>query len=312
MREPMYDNGQSSGVPPPSNGDPSSQYQIQRGDSLYKIAQSRLPPGSSHKDIMNAINNMAHENGIVDPDRIKAGAMLQMPAGLNPQAAPAPGAAPPGMPMPGQGAAPLDASLAGTGSTPMDNGMSAPPPGMDIAGGATPDGMTMPAPSIGGGDPNADKMDNLDQILGRQNPSNQQSLAQSVPSQPINVHVHNYPAQPPPAPSPIAAPNPYENPYSPTNLANNILGPSPGPVPDRLQAGSSPFFGGDMSPSAPKTAPPQGAPSPYQMGSMLPSNLASNILGPPGAPGAPPPSSGPFFPGDKPTNPSLSKKKKKK
>lgn len=111
-----------------ANINPTDQYQIQRGDSLYKIAQKRLPPGAGHKDIMSAISQMAHENGIVDPDRIQAGATLQMPANLNPQA-------PPEQMQP-PGAAPLDSSLAGLGGAPtpdMGPGMSVTPEQMNTA-----------------------------------------------------------------------------------------------------------------------------------------------------------------------------------
>lgn len=130
---------------PPGQGNITDSYQVQRGDTLTKIASRRLPPGASPAELQAAIAQIAKENGISDPNRIQAGATLKMPpnAGMGP----APGSAPPSAP-------PIDSSLAGAPS-PMP---SAPPPipsaplsPTGMRGTAIPQSIPMPMPSTGGG-----------------------------------------------------------------------------------------------------------------------------------------------------------------
>ena len=131
--------------PPPGQGNPTGDYQIQRGDTLTRIASKRLPPNASPAELQAMIAQIAKENGISDPNRIQAGATLKMPpnAGMGP----APGSAPPSAP-------PIDSSLAGAPS-PMP---SAPPPipsaplsPTGMRGTAIPQSIPVPMPSTGGG-----------------------------------------------------------------------------------------------------------------------------------------------------------------
>ena len=97
---------------PPPGADPTSQYQIKRGDNLTKIASRQLPKGATPQQVQAMIDQIAKTNNISDPNRIQAGANLKMPPGMSNDAV-----APPAPP-------PVDSALQGAGSLPP-----LPPPG---------------------------------------------------------------------------------------------------------------------------------------------------------------------------------------
>lgn len=132
--------------PPPGQGNPTGDYQVQRGDTLTKIASRRLPPGASPAELQAMIQRIAKENGIADINRIQAGANLKLPpnAGMGP----APGSAP--------SAPPIDEALPGRPSNLPSAPPPVPPPSLSptgMRGTAIPSSIPMPMPSTGGGMP---------------------------------------------------------------------------------------------------------------------------------------------------------------
>jgi hypothetical protein len=158
--------------PAPGQGNPSGDYQIQRGDTLTKIASKRLPPNSSPAELQAMIARIAKENGITDPNRISAGASLKLPP--NTGMGPAPGAAP-----------------------------GAPPPSpTGMRGAEVPQSIPMPMPSTGGGMPGP--MPAAGGGLPPPSPAMLSSPMGSAISQPTGAFAEmlGSPSAPPPAPAP--------------------------------------------------------------------------------------------------------------
>lgn len=63
---------------------PQKSYKLRRGDTLFEIAQSSLPPGTPKRKVMELVNTIAQQNKLQDPNRITAGEQLNVPMVFTP------------------------------------------------------------------------------------------------------------------------------------------------------------------------------------------------------------------------------------
>lgn len=76
------------GSPFRQGSNPASPYKIKQGDTLSGIAMGMLGPQADHASVMRMVQSIAGSNGIADPNKIQAGASLNLPGGGPPPQTP--------------------------------------------------------------------------------------------------------------------------------------------------------------------------------------------------------------------------------